>query len=322
MNAARVLVIGIGMLGLLVAGGAAADVLYELGPGATFQEGCIGPCLCPVQISEEVTGTFRLVPAGSDPLFVYYRLSGISWSVLSPDGGIAHTITGQGTYKFGGEVALTQQLGLDIQIDGRGTEHLDSGLVPGGSEFPLISAPVSRGTSCFNIWMAFKAAPKRGDVPLAVLESPVEGQPVSGILPIYGWALDPKGIAKVELLMDDQWIANVPYGGTRKDVQSAYPDYPDAENSGFATVWNYSALTSGDHSVKVRVHNRDGLTRDLEAAVTVKKFHGEPVDKVVPGERRLRRNVVTVDGIDKIYDILIDWSNASQGFEITDIIPR
>ncbi len=322
MNTARAFVVAIAVLVSFAGGRATADVLYELGPGTTFQEGCVGPCLCPVQLSEEVTGTFLLVPAGSDPLFAYYRLNGISWSTFSPDGSIAHTITGQGTYKLGGEVALTQQLVLDIQINGGGTEHLDSGLVPGGAEFPVISASVSRGSACFNIWMNIEAVPEQGDLPVAVLEVPGNGQTVSGILPIFGWATDKKGIIKVELFIDDQWVANVPYGGTRKDVKNAYPDYPDAENSGFAMVWNYSTLASGDHSIKIRAHNKDGLTKDLDAVVTVKKFHGEFVDKIIPVERRLRRNVVTVDGIDKIYDILLDWSNASQGFEITDIIPR
>jgi N-acetylmuramoyl-L-alanine amidase len=170
--------------------------------------------------------------------------------------------------------------------------------------------------------MNINAAPKQGDIPVAVLENPVNGQKVSGILPIYGWALDKKGITQVEFFIDDQSIGNIPYGGTRMDVKNAYPDYPKAENSGFAMIWNYSILTSGDHSIKVRVHNQDGLTRDLDAMVTVKKFHGEFVDKLIPGERRLNNNVVTVGGIDKTYDIKIDWSNASQGFQITDVIPK
>lgn len=322
MKVVKVFVLVIGIMGLFAGGAQAAETLYELSPGTTFQEGCVGPCLCPIALPEEVTGAFLLVPAGSDPLFTNYQLNEISWTVLDPNGKVVHEITGQGTYKLGGEVALMQQLVLDINIDGGSPQHLDSGPIPGGSEFPLIAVSVSRGTPCFNIWMNINAAPKQGDIPVAVLENPVSGQKVSGILPIYGWALDKKGITQVELFIDDQSIGNIPYGGTRMDVKNAYPDYPKAENSGFAMIWNYSILTSGDHSIKVRVHNQDGLTRDLDAMVTVKKFHGEFVDKVIPGERRLNNNVVTVGGIDKTYDITIDWSNASQGFQITDVIPK
>lgn len=135
-----------------------ADVLYTLATGSTFQEGCVAPCMCPVALSEAMTGTFLLVPAGSDPLFTHYYLNDISWTVLDSDGRIVHRITGQGTYKLGGEVALTHQLVLDINIDGGGIQHFDSGLISGGSEFPSFSILVSRGTSCFNIWMDIKAS--------------------------------------------------------------------------------------------------------------------------------------------------------------------
>ena len=223
---------------------------------------------------------------------------------------------------MGGEFALMHQLTLDINIDGGNPQHLDSGLIPGGSDFPLIAVSVNRGTSCFDIWMNIHAAPKQGDLPIAFLESPIDGQKVSGITTIHGWAIDKKGIAKIECFIDGQFIGIIPYGSIRQDVKNAYPDYPNGENSGFGMIWNYSIQSSGDHSVRVRVHNQDGLTKDLTAGVTVEKFHGEFVTQVTPGERWLMNNVVTVDGIDKTYDIKIEWSNASQGFQITDVIAK
>ncbi|MGD0919572.1 MAG: hypothetical protein ABSB22_24295 [Thermodesulfobacteriota bacterium] len=174
---------------------ATADVIYTLSPGTTFQEGCVGPCMCPVTLLEGVTGTFLLVPAGSDPLFTHYNLDDISWTALDSNGGIAHKITGQGTYKLGREVPLTHQLVLDLSIDGGSPQHLDSSPVVGGFEFPLIDIAVSRGTPCFNIWMDIKAAPQKNDSFVATLENPTNGQKVSGISSIYGWALDQKGTA-------------------------------------------------------------------------------------------------------------------------------
>lgn len=62
------------IIGMVLANGSAAgEVLYGLLPGTTFQKGCISPCLCPISISEEVTGTFLLIPEGPDPLFINYR---------------------------------------------------------------------------------------------------------------------------------------------------------------------------------------------------------------------------------------------------------
>ena len=74
--------------------------------------------------------------------------------------------------------------------------------------------------------------------------------------------------------------------------------------------------------LSVRVYNQDGLARDLDALVTVVKFHGEFVEKLIPGERWLRKNSVTAEGVTKTYDIKIEWSEETQRFEITDVIER
>jgi len=71
MQRVLVLMMIIGMV--LPNGSAAGEVLYGLLPGTTFQKGCFSPCLCPISISEEVTGTFLLIPEGPDPLFINYR---------------------------------------------------------------------------------------------------------------------------------------------------------------------------------------------------------------------------------------------------------
>ena len=122
MRIRRVLILLMTIALILASEMAGADVLYSLAPGTILQEGCVGPCMCPVRLPEAVTGTFLLVPTGSDPLFTHYNLEEISWTVFNSNGGIAHKITGQGTYKFGGEVALTQQLILDLNIDGGSSE--------------------------------------------------------------------------------------------------------------------------------------------------------------------------------------------------------
>ncbi len=203
-----------------------ADVLYTLTPSSTLQEGCVGPCMCPVRLPEVLTGTFLLVPAGSDPLFTNYQLKEISWTTLDSNGGIIHKITGQGTYKLGGEVALTQELALDLTIDGGNPRHFDSGQVTGGSEFPSLSISVTQGGLCYKISMDIKASPQQNDTFIATLENPIDGQKVSGILPIYGWALDQKGITKIELFIDDQFIGSIPYGGVRLDIKMPTPISP------------------------------------------------------------------------------------------------
>ena len=56
----RILVLSVIIGVVLICGKATAGVLYELSPGTTYQEGCVAPCMCPVMMSEEVSGTFLL----------------------------------------------------------------------------------------------------------------------------------------------------------------------------------------------------------------------------------------------------------------------
>src|SRR5881628_713735 len=83
-----------------------APAIYRLNKDATFQKGCFGPCLCPVLLASSIRGTFVLTPAGFDPLFNYYRVSDVNWTVTLADSDVR--VTGEGKYKLGGEFALQQ----------------------------------------------------------------------------------------------------------------------------------------------------------------------------------------------------------------------
>jgi hypothetical protein len=321
MKTGRLLILIILLSMLFVQGANASEVLYELLPGTLYEEGCVAPCMCPVWISNEVEGTFTLAQTEPDQGYTVYQISQISWNVMGFNELLNHQISGQGMYRLGGSPQM-QQMILDLMIDDAKPEHLDSGLVPASALFPAISIPVSRGTQCYDIRMEIKALPAGKPLPIGNLENPPNGRNVSGITTISGWALDSVGISKIELFIDDQFIGNIPYGGTRGDVKTAYPDYPNAENSGFGMIWNYSALAPGRHSIRVRIHNLEGLTKDLEGVFTVVKFHGEFVEKMIPAERWLRNVLVTVDGISRKYDIKLEWSEEAQGFSITHVIPK
>src|SRR5438105_8558255 len=124
------------LLGAVTLGGPASaqtttrstrSTLYRLNQDSIFERGCFPPCLCPIQIERPVFGTFVLTPIGFDGLFYQYSVKAVNW-VLSISGN-ATTVTGNGTYKIGGEVALQQELSLDLQLGGGAAERFDSGLV-------------------------------------------------------------------------------------------------------------------------------------------------------------------------------------------------
>ncbi|MDD1673401.1 MAG: Ig-like domain-containing protein, partial [Methanomicrobiales archaeon] len=170
---------------------------------------------------------------------------------------------------------------------------------------------------------AMEGSPQDGNLPLlSRLESPSPGKAVSGINALYGWALDGDGISKVELFIDGNYVCDIPHGGQRGDIKEAYPEYPDSEESGFAMVMNYASLSPGKHLVQVRVHNSREETSVLGAEVFVNSFHGEMVSQASPNEWVIPGVQMTADGVTKAYDLKLEWSNESQGFEISDIVEK
>ncbi|MBI4578526.1 MAG: hypothetical protein HY718_02420 [Planctomycetes bacterium] len=134
------------------------STLYRLARGSTFQQGCFDFCACPVTLEMPLRGTFILSPAEKDPLFAHYKVTQVNWRVVS-EGWPVH-LTGSGTYRVGGEVAITHQLQLDLSINGGPVQRFDSGLVPGGGYFPAIDITISTDpAACFRTIIQVRARP-------------------------------------------------------------------------------------------------------------------------------------------------------------------
>lgn len=148
------------------AGGNALALPYALDPDAEFETGCFGPCACPVLIRQGLKGSFELVFTGFDGLFDHYDVLGVHWSM--PTGTTVATIDGQGTYRVGGEVAVEQELILDLSVDGQPAQRYDSGLVAGGGTFPALDVQVAlHGFFCHDSVYVVKASPAVAGVPAA-----------------------------------------------------------------------------------------------------------------------------------------------------------
>jgi len=133
-------------------------VRYSLVTGSTFEFGCYAPCLCPIFLGGGLRGTFMLEYGGFDGLYSNYRLTEVDW--ITDVGDTPVKVRGEGTYRIGGEFALVHQLTLDLEVDGGPSRRYDSGLVPGGQEFPRIDAATSlHGFFCFDSSFVVAAAP-------------------------------------------------------------------------------------------------------------------------------------------------------------------
>jgi hypothetical protein len=135
-----------------------APVLYRLTRGSTFERGCFDPCECPLQLGVHPHGTFNLTRTDSNPLFDIYAVTDVAWTVAL--GGQDVKITGSGTYRIGGEVAVVQQLQLDLAVGGATVQRFDGGLVPVNARFPAIDVVISiHGMYCYDTVIRVVAVP-------------------------------------------------------------------------------------------------------------------------------------------------------------------
>lgn len=142
-----------------------APVLYQLGPNSTYVQGCFPPCECPVSLPDPVTGTFVLTQTNVDPLFTHYDVTAVHWTVVRD--GKTIRISGSGTYRVGGEVAVLQELSLDLRTDGGAPVHFDSGLVAVSTRWPQIDVTISiHGMQCADTVIHVVADPAAAPVTL------------------------------------------------------------------------------------------------------------------------------------------------------------
>ena len=134
------------------------SVIYSMARESEFAWGCFGPCMCPVLVRQPLLGTFELTRTGIDPQFEYYSVTNVRWRLT--DTSTPVTIVGSGTYRRGGEVAVQEQLTLDLSFDGGDPQHFDSGLLPAGAPFPEIRTTISlHGGFCFDSLFTVDAKP-------------------------------------------------------------------------------------------------------------------------------------------------------------------
>lgn len=94
---------------------------YRLLPGAQFIDDCM-MCGRPTYMLP-MEGTFSLRLVEENPLFSTYAIEGLSFHAGTPPG-LYYKISGTGTYRVGGEVALVQTMSLEVEVDdGSTTKH-------------------------------------------------------------------------------------------------------------------------------------------------------------------------------------------------------
>ena len=96
--------------------------------------------------------------------------------------------------------------------------------------------------------------------PFGELELPGFNQPMNGVFPVTGWALDDGEIEDVEMMVDGlAWATR--YGVHRPDIGNRFPSHPDAAYAGFVRMLNTTVFNNGVHIISVRVIDAEGGSR-------------------------------------------------------------
>lgn len=159
------------------------------------------------------------------------------------------------------------------------------------------------------------------------LEEPANGDVLSGISNLRGWAFALSGIDRVELYVDGLYQGRLPVGGRRADIQAAFPAYPGALESGYSMAYAYTNLSPGSHRVLVRAYDNHGNVAEQSANFNVVHF-GTPYI-ADPAGVSLQGATVSHDGsaiyIDNLladgkrFRVTMRWRMAAQDYEMVGI---
>jgi hypothetical protein len=139
----------------------AGSAHYRLVEGSSLVDDCL-ICDRPTLLFP-LRGSFELAPLESNPLYATYMLTNVQFLSAAP-AGTHFQITGSGTYRIGGEVAIQQTLSLALEINDGSTNTFSSftnapGLTP--LPWPMIraSAIQTNGTLLHTYSVTLVAAP-------------------------------------------------------------------------------------------------------------------------------------------------------------------
>ena len=192
-------------------------------------------------------------------------------------------------------------------------------------------AVISQGSPDYEAFSAYmdlltEDEPTVTVVHRVALEEPVAGEIHTGVGNLRGWAVATDGISKVEIFIDGAYEFDAPYGGRRNDVGGAFPDVEGSSDSGFSLAWNYSDLSAGPHTITAVAHTATGATQESSASFNVVKFDtfiaAENAVDLNEGSCSLSSDEISildarVEG--SLYDLVLKWRTAEQGFEIIEI---
>ena len=126
--------------------------------------------------------------------------------------------------------------------------------------------------------MVLSTAMERVPMAIGVVDRPTRNIVPAAPLEFTGWALEPSGVAAVELVTDDQRLVaaryGLPYAGARGEALRLYfPSYPDVDAAGFIAELPAVALAKGTLDVRTIVVAKTGTRTEIDRRRIVAERH-------------------------------------------------
>ncbi|HVV73666.1 MAG TPA: hypothetical protein VHI52_19535, partial [Verrucomicrobiae bacterium] len=124
MNVRKLIVLGVALTGANVGGWAQTNTqVYSLADGSLLTDDC--PICDRLPTVLPLTGTFKLSLLEETPLSRRYQLTDIDFQAGSKSNRL-YTVSGTGVYEVGGEVAVSQNMFLDVQVNPNGVGPIEA----------------------------------------------------------------------------------------------------------------------------------------------------------------------------------------------------
>ncbi|MBI2214130.1 MAG: Ig-like domain-containing protein [Acidobacteria bacterium] len=82
---------------------------------------------------------------------------------------------------------------------------------------------------------------------------------------VQGWAVDPVGISRIDLIVDGQFVHSANLSLPRTDIIDSHPDWGGTQNRlpGFQTGFSAARYSNGTHTVMVRIFTEDNQVYEV-----------------------------------------------------------
>lgn len=149
--------------------------------------------------------------------------------------------------------------------------------------------------------------------PVIFVDAPRDGQSVTGIIQIYGWAADAIQVEKVTLKTGNNPSLRIGYGGERQDVSISRPGDDDPDHTGFSTALNTHLLANGRHTITLAANNIQGESTTVNFDIVVfNPSRGNGRDSINLSTANIR-----IQGQDIILDQVVINGQVSSNVELS-----